>query len=201
MMLCDPGLTERTIQHAIDGQALVRERKHLFLFAMTRLHDPDLAEDAVQETLVSALRSLDRFEQRSSLQTWLISILINKIADLSARRGREIAIGELAEAAAAADEDGDADDAQGEPQTIACSWSNPEKALEQRQFWGVCERCLDAMPPRCAEVLVRREVMGESISDICRQLGISPANCSVMLFRARSRLRGCLEQRWFRGAH
>lgn len=201
MMLCDPGLNARAIQHAIDSQALARARKHLFLFAMTRLHDPDLAEDAVQETLVSALRSLDRFEQRSSLQTWLISILINKIADLCARRGREIAIEELAEAAAAADEDGGPDDAQCEAQTIACCWSTPEKALEQRQFWGVCERCLDAMPPRCAEVLVRREVMGESISDICRQLGISPTNCSVMLFRARSRLRGCLEQRWFRGAH
>lgn len=200
MMLYDPGLTAKAIQHTIDSHALARERKHLLLFAMTRLHDPDLAEDAVQETLASALRSLHHFEQRSSLQTWLISILINKIADLCARRGREIAIEELAEAAAAVDEDGGSDDAPGDSQPIACSWSTPEKALEQRQFWGVCERCLDAMPPRCAEVLVRKEVMGESIGDICRELGISPTNCSVMLFRARSRLRGCLEQRWFRGA-
>ena len=41
------------------------------------LKDEGLAEDCVQESLLSALRSLDRFEQRSEVKTWLHRIVVN----------------------------------------------------------------------------------------------------------------------------
>lgn len=182
----------------IDGQDLARERKNLFMFAMMRLRDPDLAEDAVQETLVAALRSLDGFAQRSSLRTWLISILINKMSDLINKRRQEVPVDELIDS----DIDEESFDEHGhwEPEAAPRTWSSPEKALEQSEFWGVFEGCLQMMPPRTGEVFVMREVMGESIADICHTLDISESNCSVILFRARANLRGCLEQKWFQGA-
>ena len=51
----------------------------LYSFARSRVADQETAEDLVQETLLSAWRSKDRFEGRSSERTWLVSILRNKI--------------------------------------------------------------------------------------------------------------------------
>jgi RNA polymerase sigma-70 factor (ECF subfamily) len=184
----------------IDGQALARERKYLFAFAMVRLRDPDLADDAVQETLVAAWRAADRFEQRCTLRTWLVTILINKIADLKARQGREIPVEEIVESSGDDDDPWFDETGRWQPEAMPHPWSSPEKAVEQREFWGVFERCLQAMPPRIGEVFVLREVLGESIEDICKALDISASNCSVMLFRARASLRSCLQQKWFGGA-
>lgn len=47
----------------------------LFNFAKVRLNDHDLAMDLVQDTFVSALKALSKFEQKSTVKTWLFSIL------------------------------------------------------------------------------------------------------------------------------
>lgn len=184
----------------IDSRLLAQERKYLFMFAMMRLRDADLAEDAVQETLVAALQAVDRFENRSSIRTWLVAILRNKIADMMAKRGREVSADEMLDSLSDDDDWFDERghwDAEAKPK----AWSNPEASLEQSQFWAVFEQCLKIMSPRTGEVFVLREVMGESIDDICKNLEITETNCSVILFRARARLRTCLEQNWFGMAH
>lgn len=187
------------MQGKIDSQMLARERKNLFMFAMMRLRDADLAEDAVQETLVAALQSLERFESRSSIRTWLVAILRNKIADMMSKRGREVSADEMLETLSEDTDAGFDERGHWEPEAAPRSWSNPEKSLEQTQFWGVFEQCLRIMSPRTGEVFVLREVMGESIEDICKNLEITETNCSVILYRARARLRTCLEQNWFGG--
>ena len=54
------------------------------------LGSPDEADDAVQETFVRAWRNLDRFEQRSSLKTWLYSIATRVCLDALADRARRV---------------------------------------------------------------------------------------------------------------
>ena len=53
----------------------------LYRFALSRVKDPDIAEDLVQETFLAALRSRESFESRSAGRTWLIAILKHKIVD------------------------------------------------------------------------------------------------------------------------
>jgi RNA polymerase sigma-70 factor (ECF subfamily) len=190
------------MNEAIGPEQLNAERKALYLYAMVRLRDPGLAEDVVQETLVAALETLSRFEGRSSLRTWLIAILRNKMSDLMRDRQRLV----FAELKDADEEGSDLDleslfDGRGRwqesrrPQT----WEDPEGALEQQEFWKVFQECLAPLPPRTAEVFTLREVLGEPIEAICKNLEITPSNCSVMLYRARMRLRSCLEENWFGG--
>src|SRR4029077_3631868 len=59
-------------------QSLVqRHHSSMFKLAMTYVGDRGVAEDVVQEAWLTCLRSLDRFEGRSSLKTWLFGILVN----------------------------------------------------------------------------------------------------------------------------
>ena len=186
----------------LDEQTLKQERKYLRYYALARLRDAELAEDAVQETLIAAVQNFGSYAGRSSLRTWLVAILRNKIADqLRARaRANEVQVETLD--GETADEALDALFARnghwGEnarPQR----WGDPRAALEDRQFWEVMELCMQRLPGRIAEAFYLREVMGESIESICNGLEITATNCSVMLFRARAQLRICLEAKWFAG--
>ncbi len=190
------------MESVIDDKLLAKERKSLYLYAMMRLRDADLAEDAVQDTLIAAVQALDRFEQRSSLRTWLMAILRNKITDIVRSRARELPIGDLLDENASEDDVEEFFQTDGHWDGAAAprSWGQPEYAAERAQFWTVMERCIEGLPLRTGEVFFLREVVGESIDDICKNLGVTQTNCSVMLFRARARLRMCLEEKWFKGA-
>jgi RNA polymerase sigma-70 factor (ECF subfamily) len=53
----------------------------LYHFTLSRIKDPSIAEDLVQETFLAALHSIKDFQHRSSIKTWLTSILKHKIID------------------------------------------------------------------------------------------------------------------------
>jgi RNA polymerase sigma-70 factor (ECF subfamily) len=66
------------------GDALAWLEQHgdeLYHYARGRVGTRELAEDLVQDTLPAALQSFDRFQNRSSVRTWLCSILRHKILD------------------------------------------------------------------------------------------------------------------------
>ena len=75
----------------IDPERWVDEHgDHLFRYAIVRLRDESLAEDAVQETLLSAIQSLGSYSGRSAERTWLIGILKHKIIDHFRKHSREV---------------------------------------------------------------------------------------------------------------
>lgn len=178
--------------------ALDEHREPLLRYATIHLRDRELAEDLVQETLLSAIESADRFRGDSSARTWLISILKHKIIDHVRKAVRspvaQVAADDVHDGGGFFNDKGRWGDER--PRT----WSNPDQALEHAQFWDVFQACCDVLPLQTAQVFLLREVMGFSIEDICKDLGISTSNCSVILHRARLRLRSCLERKWFAGA-
>ena len=68
---------------------LAGHRPYLMRVALQRLRDPQRAEDAVQETLLAALKGGSRFAGRSALRTWLTGILLHKIVDAHRLAARE----------------------------------------------------------------------------------------------------------------
>lgn len=155
-------------------EELARLRPRLMSYAMLRLRNRELAEDAVQETLVAALRGIEGFEGASSLNTWLTGILKHKIADSMRAGGHEEA---------------------GEIEARALPDSDPEEILLRRQFFEILERSLKRLPTRAVRVFILREMMEMATHEVCEQLAISPSNCWVSLHRARRKLRQCPEMR------
>lgn len=173
---------------------LEQHLSYLFRFAMLRLRDPDLAQDAVQETLLAALKGGERFEGRAAVRSWLTAILKHKVADIQRARAREtpLDVEDLAD-----DADDDAFLPDGHWRQAPANWGDPDRALEQQRFREAFEACAAALPERMAQAFLRREIHGETVEEICTALGITPANCWVLLHRARNRLRDCLDRRWF----
>jgi RNA polymerase sigma-70 factor (ECF subfamily) len=82
----------------------------------------------------------------------------------------------------------------------AADWGNPEAALDQEQFWAVFETCLEHLPANTARVFMMREFLEFDTDEVCAELKISTSNCHVILHRARTGLRRCLEKNWFASA-
>lgn len=173
-------------------------RPYLVRYALAQLRDGQLAEEAVQEALLAAIEGLGSFGGKSSLRTWLTSILRFKVIDLQRR-----AIAERSRLDAAPEEVDDESwldelfDATGHWREAPRAWGDPEASLEQRRFWEAFEACLARLPTAASRVFFKREVMGESTGEICKEEAITPSNCWVILHRARLQLRACLEKRWF----
>lgn len=168
-------------------------RPYLMRVAHSRLNDPDAAEDAVQEALVAACASGPAFVGRSTLRTWVTGILLHKITDVFRGRAREDRITFEAPAEGA---DPDFDE-QGQWRAPVSAWSDPERALECSRFRAAFDRCLAGLPEMQSRAFVMREVKGMDSAEICRALGVTPANLWVLLHRARLGLRRGLDREWF----
>ena len=170
----------------------------LLRYAQLQLRNDGLAEDVVSETLLAILEKPEAFEGRSSLRTYATGILKFKIVDVIRRKGREVHIEPL--------DDQSLDDAMdalfaqdGHWAEPPPAWQQPERALEQSQFFETLQICVERLPPKIGRVFMMREWLEQEVDDICSELGITSNHCGVLLYRARMQLRECLDQRWFGG--
>jgi len=170
---------------------------HLYRFALARLRNPELAENAVQETFLAALKGRHKFAGLSSERTWLTGILKHKIYDHFRRHAREIDVTDLKN-----DDEQAIDsfyDHIGRPHQLPRDWlPNPREVSKNKEFWQVLENCLKKLPPNTAHVFIQREIDKLASKDICKNMGITATNLWVMLHRARLQLRQCLEDNWFK---
>lgn len=174
-------------------------RRQMIKFATLQLSDAHLAEDAVQEALIGALKNVDSFSGHAALKGWVFGILKNKIADILRQKQR------MVDASSLMHEDEENEDFSllfdkkgfWQPEERPATWGNPEASMHEVQFWRVFEACLENLPGHQARVFMMREYIELDSREICATVGISVSNLNVMLHRARLRLRECLENRWF----
>ena len=184
-----------TTTATLHGQ-LEAMRPALLRFALLQLRNETLAEDVVQDALIAVLEQPERFAGQSSLRTYVTGIMKYKIIDALRAAGRERAL-EIP--------DGRAEDevidalfrADGHTVQMPRHWGDPDAALEQKDFFRVMELCLEKLPAKTARIFLMREWLELETDEICTELGCSAANAWVMLYRARLRLRECLDLNWF----
>ena len=173
---------------------LIEHGDYLYRFALSRLRDSHLAEDVVQETFLAAIKS-ESFAGQSSPRTWLTGILKHKIIDLMRKKNRETVVSDLIDESENYSAD-DFFDAAGHWIDKPQKWDMPEDMMEQKQFLGVLQSCIDKLPPKLANLFMLRDVHETDNDEICKDLNITPTNAWVMLYRARMGLRKCIEINW-----
>jgi RNA polymerase sigma-70 factor (ECF subfamily) len=165
---------------------------------MLKLRDEQMAEDAVQETLLAALQAQRNFSGDSSEKTWLVGILKHKIVDLIRKKVREPTLVNVDEPMEFSEDETTQAmfDESGHWITPSQDWGNPDKVLDQKRFWEILTECLKRLPPQLALLYSLREISGMNTEDICKDLNISSTNSWVMLHRARMGLKQCFEIHW-----
>ncbi|MDP9109986.1 MAG: sigma-70 family RNA polymerase sigma factor [Pseudomonadota bacterium] len=171
-------------------------RPALLRFAVLQLRNTAQAEDVVQDALIAVLEKPERFAGQSSLRTYVTGIMKHKIIDVlrAAGRTRQFEPGED-------QSDDDVIDmlfaADGHTVEKPRPWGNPDATLEQKDFFRVMELCLEKLPANTARIFLMREWLELDTDEICKELAITTSNAWVMLYRARLRLRECLDLNWF----
>ena len=177
-------------------QAQLRAHSYRMLGSV---HD---AEDALQEGLLRAWRGLAGFEGRSSVRSWLYSIVTNAALDITRNRSRRELPVDFGPAAGQADhlEAAVTDPVWLEPYPdrwlTGGEGTSPETAYEQRESMELAFIvALQKLPPLQRAVLLLREVVGFSAAETAAQLGASLASVNSALQRARATVRGGLPAR------
>jgi len=152
--------------------------------------DADGAEDVAQSTFLTFIETAPRFEGRSRVRTWLFGILYRKISE--ARRGLQ-----------KAERHEDIDAVFEQNFDSAGNWVRPPRATDAALYASEVRRgiesCLDQVPMKQRMAFTLREVEGLESSEICKILDVSRTNLGVLLHRARTSLRRCLEMKGVEG--
>lgn len=174
----------------------------LLRMAMGYVKDREVAEEVVQDTWMAVIESLDRFEGRSSLRTWIFGILIHKAKDRGVRENRHTTFSAFE---AHDDDNEEAVDPSRFQQKgeQAGRWAfppqpwddqTPEKLLASQQAVGAMNDAIEALPATLKEVLILRDVEGIEANEVCELLKITETNLYVRLHRARERVRSSVEK-------
>lgn len=151
----------------------------------------DEAEDLAQDVLTTFLETLDRFEGRSQMRTWLFGILHHKVLE----RRRESYREELNDPI---------DDVFESRFDARGKWVRPpqdiHRLMESKEIGVAIGKCMETLPPRQREAFVLREMEEMDTPEICKILDVTVTNLGVLLHRVRTRLRECLEARGLRKA-
>lgn len=156
-------------------QLYARYRSRILAFALRMTHDPDRAEDLVQDVFISALRRLRETDTPIAFRPWIYEIARNACIDEHRRRRR------LSEVPIERDGlDGWLDHLAGGP--------SPERAMEARQELDDLRLAFRGLSERHHRIIVARELEGKSYRQIGEELGMSQVVVESTLFRARRRL-------------
>jgi RNA polymerase sigma-70 factor, ECF subfamily len=160
--------------------------------ARTFVRTPSAVDDVVQETWLGVLRGLHTFEGRSSLRTWMFSILLNQARTRARRDARTLPFSAL-ETEDRPTVDPSAFGADGRWASAPARLDgDPETGLLSGELRAQLLQAVDGLSEEQRAVITLRDLVGCSAPEVCELLDISDGNQRVLLHRARTRVRHAL---------
>jgi RNA polymerase sigma-70 factor, ECF subfamily len=161
-------------------EELVRRHTQLIYRALIAiLGDPSEAQDAMQDTLLSAFKHIGGFEGRAKFSTWLVSIARNAaLQRLRSRRNLQ-----------SLDEGYEGEDCDFRPRQIAAWQENPEQRHSKAEMRDLVEKGLLQLPAKYRVIVMLRDIDQLSTDEVARQLGLSVPAVKTRLLRGRLMLR------------
>jgi RNA polymerase sigma-70 factor (ECF subfamily) len=174
-------------------QVYKRHNVPLIRTAMGIVQSRATAEEVAQDTWVLVLKNISSFEGRSSLSSWIFTILINTARSRAKRDGRSVSFdggGEDDNLAAAFD-------GRGRWKEMPELWNEltPERILAGRKAMDHVNTAIEALPAGQRAVIILRAQQGLDADEVCAILGISESNMRILLHRARLGVRAALDTR------
>jgi RNA polymerase sigma-70 factor, ECF subfamily len=161
-------------------------QKPLLRLARSMVDNEAVAQEAVQDTWMSVVKGINRFEARSSLKTWLFRILVNRVR--SAHAGEERRTPRRTPSV-----DPSFFDRSGQWIRPVAPWDDEvDDRVVAASVAPALRKALDLLPSRQREVVLLRDVEGLSSEEASEVLGIRPGNQRVLLHRGRAGLREML---------
>ena len=170
----------------------------LLALATTFTSSPALAEDIVQETWLAVIRGLHAFEGRSSLRTWIFSILVRRARTMAAREARQ------AERIAPYEGEDPGSIVEWEPgrgraglwEETPTPWAleDPAMIYQSHEALEIVRAAWSGLPQAQRQVVWLRDVEDLAAEDVCNVLGLTGTNQRVLLHRGRARIRRALDR-------
>jgi RNA polymerase sigma-70 factor, ECF subfamily len=155
------------------------------------------AEEVVQDAWLAVFAGIDRFEGRSSLATWVFSIVLNRARTRASREGRLVGLPALLDGT---EPGGRAVDVlefrpDGHWREVPRLWDelSPERIVGGRQLWDHVTEAIERLPAGQRAVIILRDIDGRDAEETCALLDISAENQRVLLHRARGRIRQTID--------
>jgi len=166
---------------------LISQHQTLMLNIARAIIGDAFAEDVVQEAWVSVHKHIANFEGRSSLKTWILTIVSNEAKARLRKESRQVSLEQLDGETPGSYLDGSYFKADGHWQNPVPHWNNesPESLLEEKQLQKCIAKTLSLLPPAQKAAFILRDIEQASFDEICNILQVSASNVRVLLHRAR----------------
>jgi RNA polymerase sigma-70 factor, ECF subfamily len=155
------------------------------------------AEEVVQDAWLAVFAGVNRFEGRSSLVTWVFSIVLNRARTRAGREGRLVGLPGLMEGTEPGGRAVELTEFKpdGHWRDVPRLWDelNPERIVAGRQLWDHVTEAIERLPAGQRAVIILRDMEGRDADEACTLLGISAQNQRVLLHRARGRIRETID--------
>lgn len=161
----------------------------LYARAKYLINNEEDAEDLVQDVFLAAFKQYDTYQQKSTLTTWLMSILNNKVADYYRKKYKQVQEINI-------EHYFNKDGTWKEKQIV---WEeDSEVLLDNKEFKNVFDQCIDKLPSKWNMPFKMYYLENKKTELVCQEFQISTTNLWKILQRGRLQLKECLEKNWFR---
>lgn len=167
----------------------------LYSWAISKTKNKELSEDLVQETFISALQSLDKFEHRSHPRTWLISILNNKVIDHFRKEKRRALNVSEKNGVVISDLMYTKNNFWVDNHFIPF-WELEEELQKNEQFEADVMNCFNQLPEKWNLALTYKYFTNKRADEICKELNITTTNYWQIIHRSKLLLKKCVESKW-----
>lgn len=145
-----------------------------------------IADEVIQEVWISVMKSIEGFEGRSSLKSWVMRITANEAKSRRRKESRSVSLEQLSESWTTDPRFTDS----GHWRDSTSQWhsDSPDQLMQAEELQNCLEKHIQNLPDNQKAALMLRESGAYSLDEICNILQVTSSNVRVLLHRARDKV-------------